>query len=177
MVPSNTPIVISLTYSADLRDDLMGFYRSSYTENNQTYWIATTQFESTYARAAFPCFDEPLFKANFTLSITCPKDLAALSNMQQVNQIDRGEWKEVHFEPSVRMSTYLVAFVVGRFESTEPADYGNGRQTRVWATPEQIRSGSGEFARDLAVELIKWYESYFDAPYPLDKLDQIAIPD
>lgn len=108
---------LGLEYSYKLGDDLVGFYRSSYTDTNGTlHWIATTQFEPTDARKAFPCFDEPSLKANFTIKITHSKTLNAHSNMPVVSNSTNGAMMTTVFDTSVKMSTYLVAFVVSDFE-------------------------------------------------------------
>lgn len=112
-------IEIALDFKYTLREDLAGFYRSSYTDGNgDVQYLATTQFEPTDARRAFPCFDEPAFKANFTLHMTHQSHYRAWFNMPQVSRTggDSDGTVTTHFQTSVRMSTYLVAFVVSDFE-------------------------------------------------------------
>lgn len=110
--------ILEMAYSYTLDDDhLVGFYRSSYRDDSGTrQWIATTHFEPTDARKAFPCFDEPALKANFTISITHSSSLNAHSNMPvaRVSEPDRG-MVTTSFATSVKMSTYLVAFIVSDF--------------------------------------------------------------
>ena len=109
--------ILIMNYDYTLGDDLVGFYRSSYSDaSGTTHWIATTQFEPTDARKAFPCFDEPALKANFTISITHSSELNAHSNMPVVSSSRDGAMVTTAFETSVKMSTYLVAFVVSDFE-------------------------------------------------------------
>ena len=110
-------VYIHLPFSYTLRDDLSGFYKSSYVNNlGQERFLATTQFEPTDARKAFPCFDEPALKANFTMHITHDSTRHAVSNMplESVTANSDGTMT-THFETSVRMSTYLVAFIVSDF--------------------------------------------------------------
>lgn len=113
------PIVTVLDFKYTLRDDLTGFYRSFYTDaKGRKQYLASTQFEPTDARKAFPCFDEPSLKANFSLQVTHKSRYKAWFNMPAVNrsQPDSSEMVTTHFQTSLRMSTYLVAFVVSDFQ-------------------------------------------------------------
>lgn len=110
---------LEMRFYYPLGDGLVGFYRSSYKDSSgDTHWIATTHFEPTDARKAFPCFDEPAMKANFTISITHSSELNAHSNMPVREEVagEDGSTVTTSFETSVKMSTYLVAFVVSDFE-------------------------------------------------------------
>ena len=112
-------IIVNLEFNYTLRDDLAGFYKSSYVnELGERRFLATTQFEPTDARRAFPCFDEPSLKANFSMRITHNPDYHAVSNMPVENMVKNpGDGTVTSmFETSVRMSTYLVAFIVSDFE-------------------------------------------------------------
>ena len=127
---------LDMTFDYTLGEDLSGFYRSSYKDKSgDTHWLATTQFEATDARKAFPCFDEPALKANFTISVTHDKDLNVHSNMpiERLDPISDTTIK-TSFETSVKMSTYLVAFVVSEFECMTT-------QTRT-EKPVNVSSGS-----------------------------------
>lgn len=109
--------ILMMTYSYTMGENLVGFYRSSYKDSSgTTHWIGTTHFEPTDARRAFPCFDEPALKANFTISITHSSSLNAHSNMPvaSVSEPDQGV-VTTSFATSVKMSSYLVAFVVSDF--------------------------------------------------------------
>ena len=114
-------VTVQLNFSYELADGLAGFYRSKYTNNGTTAYLATTQFEATDARRAFPCFDEPAMKANFTIHITHDCHYTAVSNMP-VSTITgdttclSGAKSTTHFSTSLKMSTYLVAFVVSQFK-------------------------------------------------------------
>src|SRR5580704_15168959 len=112
------PCTISCRFSGTLNDKLRGFYRSTYTgPDGETHTMATTQFESVDARRAFPCFDEPDRKAVFEVILTVEPDVEAISNSPIVSTEEVGEKRRIHFSPTMKMSTYLVAFVVGQLES------------------------------------------------------------
>ena len=168
--------VATISFTGILNDQLHGFYRSTYTDNNGVnHTIATTQFESHDARKAFPCWDEPAFKATYEVTLVVPSHLAAYSNSAVVRETDLGNGKrEVVFDRTMKMSTYLVAFVVGPFESTE--------EVVVRGVPMRViyPIGKGhltEIGMETAVHAIEFFSDYFDIPYPGDKLDLIAIPD
>ena len=153
---------------------LSGFYNSTYEENGKTVVLATTQFEPTSARKAFPCFDEPEMKANFTITIVHPPTTTALSNMQVQSQGNTADGNIVtHFAPSVRMSTYLVAFIVCEFESKTAVI--NNRNVSVWSRPSLV--SDTEYALNITLIVLQYYESFFGIDYPLQKLDLVAIPD
>lgn len=165
-----------LEFGAELKEGFYGFYKSSYkTSTGETRTLASTHFEPTCARMAFPCFDEPSFKANFTISIRRSPRHIALSNMPKERSVElAGGVVEDQFAVSVRMSTYLVAFVICDFKSIS-AITSSGIQVSVYAAPEKVQES--HYALEAAVTLLDFYEKYFNIPYPLPKLDLIAIPD
>ncbi len=170
------PATLEIEFTGVLNDLLVGFYRSSYTDpDGVTHTIATTQFEHSDARRAFPCFDEPSFKATFEVHLTVPSHLAAYSNSPEVGSEDLGNgWRRVDFAPTMVMSTYLVAFVVGAFEETPALD--------VDGVPLRIiyPRGKGhltELALESGAHALRFFSDYFGIPYPGDKLDMVAIPD
>ncbi|XP_071753778.2 endoplasmic reticulum aminopeptidase 1b [Centroberyx gerrardi] len=167
---------VQLEFAANLSDSFHGFYKSSYrTSSGETRVLASTQFEATSARAAFPCFDEPAFKANFTIRITREPRHIAISNMPKVKTVELpGGLLEDHFDTTVKMSTYLVAFIVSDFLSVSKTTQ-HGVKITVYAVPEKIDQTA--FALDAAVKLLDFYDDYFDIPYPLPKQDLAAIPD
>ncbi|XP_061674006.1 endoplasmic reticulum aminopeptidase 1-like isoform X2 [Syngnathoides biaculeatus] len=167
---------VHMEFSAKLSDSYHGFYKSSYrTSSGELRVMASTQFEATYARAAFPCFDEPSFKANFTISIIREPRHIAISNMPKIKTIALpGNVFEDQFGTTVRMSTYLVAYIVSDFVSVSKMTK-NGIKISVYAVPEKINQT--DFALDAAVKLLDFYEAYFNIPYPLPKQDLAAIPD
>ena len=169
------PIEFAASFTGELNDDLRGFYRSTFSDDDGTeHVIATTQFQSTDARRAFPCWDEPDMKATFDITLVVDPDETAVSNGAEVQRSERGDKVAVRFAQTMKMSTYLVAFVVGPLEVTEPAMAGS--------TPIRIvhRPGKGHlsaFALDVAVHALNYFEEYYGIAYPADKLDMIALPD
>src|ERR1039458_6308745 len=168
--------VLSIGFKGLLNDQLRGFYRSTFADAGGTaHTIATTQFESTDARRAFPCFDEPAFKATYEVTLVVPAGLSAYSNSPAAKDtpLDDGR-REVSFTPTMKMSTYLVAFVIGPFEST-PAVNVDGVPLAVVYPP-----GKGHLA-DFALEIVafslRFFSEYFNIPYPGEKVDLLAIPD
>lgn len=155
--------------------NMRGFYKSQYVLDGKTQTMATTQFEATDARRCIPCFDEPAQKAVFHVKLVVPINKTAISNTLPVDiKEHEAGFKTVTFAPTPKMSTYLLAFIVGDFEFTEKKTK-NGVLVRVFATPgkkEQTR-----FALECAVKTLEFYEDYFDIKYPLNTLDMIAIPD
>lgn len=114
------PATLSLAFEGAVNDQMRGCYRSAYTtQKGEARHMVVTQFEAADARRCFPCFDEPAFKATFELSLVVPAGRVALSNMPAVATLVEGPLKTVRFAPSVKMSTYLVAFVVGELEAIE----------------------------------------------------------
>lgn len=170
------PAHIAISFTGSLNDDLRGFYRSVYkTDDGIDKTIATTQFEATDARRAFPCWDQPDFKATFTVTLIVEEGLMAVSNAAEVSreELDSGKMR-VTFAQTMKMSTYLVAFIVGELEATEPVDV-DGTPLRIIAPP-----GNGQltsFALDMGAHCLRFFSSYYDIPYPGDKLDMVAIPD
>ncbi|KAH8382722.1 hypothetical protein KR009_004926 [Drosophila setifemur] len=168
---------LSLSFSADLNRNLLGYYRSSYQDLNATRWISITQFEPSAARMAFPCFDEPGFKATFIITLGYHKKFTGLSNMP-VKETKPHEsltdyiWSE--FEESVPMSTYLVAFSVNDF-ARKTSNPPNGVLFRTWARPNAI--DQCDFAAEFGPQVLQHYEDFFRIKFPLPKIDQIAIPD
>jgi puromycin-sensitive aminopeptidase len=168
---------LEIEYTGILNDKMNGFYRSKYTTaSGETKYMATTQFEATDARRALPCWDEPACKATFDVRLIVPKHLTALSNMpiESTKLLVSNDRKLVKFGRTPVMSTYLLAFVVGEFEFIE-TQTNNGTLVRVYTLPGKTEQG--QFALDVGRRSLELYNSYFDIPYPLPKLDMIAIPD
>jgi len=170
------PARVQASFRGILNDRLRGFYRSTYEDDEGTeHTIATTQCQSTDARRIFPCWDEPAWKATFAITLVVDPSHLAVSNSAEVaDTTDPDGRRRVTFAETMRMSTYLVAFVVGPLEVTEPVDAG-GVPVRVVHRP-----GKGDltpFALDVAVHALQWFADYYDIPYPGDKVDLLAIPD
>ncbi len=167
---------LSVEFTGILNDQLRGFYRSQYTDaHGATRHLATTQFEPTDARRAFPCWDEPARKATFQVTLRVPRDLVAVSNMPAESEEDAGGGlKAVRFAETPVMSTYLLAFIVGDLASVEAVAKG-GTVMRVWAL--RGKEEQGRFAVENAVRLLDYFNDYFGVPYPLPKLDHLALPD
>jgi len=166
---------IEIIFTGILNDSMRGFYRSTYVLDEKTHTLATTQFEATDARRAFPCFDEPAKKAIFYVDLVVPNDKTAISNMlpSEVREHEAG-YKVVSFAPTPIMSTYLLAFLVGDFEYIEKKTK-RGVLVRIYTTPG--KKHLGKFALDVAVRCLEFYEKYFEIDYPLNTLDMIAVPD
>ena len=166
---------LTMAFSGALNDKLRGFYRSTYKdERGATHNMAATQFEATDARRAFPCWDEPDFKAVFATTLVVDSTLTAVSNTMVSSEMREGGKKVVRFADTIKMSSYLVAFIVGRIESTEPVMIGR-TPLRLWTIPGKKHLTS--FGQDIAAASLSFFESYYGIPYPGDKLDLLAIPD
>lgn len=166
---------LKLQFTGILNDKMRGFYKSAYTIDGQVKHLATTQFESTDARRAFPSFDEPAQKAVFDVTLMIPSHMVAISNTiaSTISEHESG-YKVVAFAPTPQMSTYLLAFIVGEFESIEKKTKDN-ILVRVFTTPG--KKEQAKFALDVAVKSLEFYNKYFGIAYPLPVLDMIAIPD
>ncbi|HET6794910.1 MAG TPA: M1 family metallopeptidase [Acidimicrobiales bacterium] len=168
--------VVELRYTGVINDMLRGFYRSTFrTDDGTEAVIAATQFEATDARRAFPCFDEPDRKAVFAVTLVVPPDMEAFSNTSEVERRTvEGGRVAVRFADTMKMSTYLVAFVVGPLGVTDPVDV-DGVPLRIVHAP-----GKGHlcgFALEVGAHALRYFSSWFGIPYPGDKLDLIALPD
>uniref|UniRef100_A0A7M4EA29 Aminopeptidase n=1 Tax=Crocodylus porosus TaxID=8502 RepID=A0A7M4EA29_CROPO len=167
---------LSVNYIANLSDGFYGLYKSTYkTKDGQTRLLVSTHFEPTSARMAFPCFDEPSFKANYTIKIRREEQHVALSNMPKVKTITLGNnLVEDHFAETVKMSTYLVAFIVSDFQSISGTT-SSGIKVSVYVNPEKLNQA--HYALEAAIKILEFYEQYFGIYYPLPKQDLVAVPD
>jgi len=167
---------LHLDFGGELSDKLVGFYRSTYeVPGGDTEVIATTHFEATDARRAFPCWDEPDLKAVFGVTLVVAPELTALSNGPEVERETLRDGRvRVRFADTMSMSTYLVAFVVGRLELTDPVDAG-GIPTRVALVPGKGHLAA--FALDVGAHSLRWFADYYGIPYPDRKVDHVALPD
>ncbi|XP_043819667.1 leucyl-cystinyl aminopeptidase [Dromiciops gliroides] len=166
---------LKIDYSANISNNYYGFYGMTYEDkNNEKKYFAATQFEPLAARLAFPCFDEPAFKATFLIKIVREEQYTALSNMPKKSSIQmEGNLIKDEFFESVKMSTYLVAFIVGELKNMTQET--NGTLVSIYTVPQKIDQVRP--ALDTAVKLLEFYQHYFEINYPLQKLDLVAIPD
>jgi puromycin-sensitive aminopeptidase len=167
---------LHLGFRGVLNDKLRGFYRSTFTDvEGREQVIATTQFEATDARRAFPCWDEPAHKAVFAVTLVVNDDLTAISNASEIERFPSGDGKvTVRFADTMKMSTYLLAFIVGPLDVTDPVD--------VDGTPLRIVYPKGKghltpFALDVGRFCLEFFTDYYGIVYPGDKLDLVAVPD
>ncbi|MFM9083595.1 MAG: M1 family metallopeptidase, partial [Actinomycetota bacterium] len=168
-------ITIRIAFTGTLNDKLRGFYRSTYTDDAGTVrTIATTQMQSTDCRKAFPCFDEPDMKAVFAVNLTVERGLLAISNGPEIRRESAGGKERIWFADTMSMSTYLVAFIVGPLEATEPVMV-NGIPLRIVHVPG--RAHLTDFAVEIGSFALDWFATYYGIPYPSDKVDMVALPD
>jgi len=178
---------LKISFYGLISESLRGFYRSRYQINGVDKYMATTQFEATDARRCFPCFDEPAQKATFCVSLIIPGSHSAISNTlpKTIREHEAG-YKIIEFASTPRMSTYLLAFIIGEFEFVEGYTKkeikqtlnkikNNQTQVRVFTTPGKVHQA--KFSLEVAIKCLEFYNEYFDIPYPLPVLDMIAIPD
>jgi aminopeptidase N len=164
-------VTLDIAYSGILNDKLRGFYLSKTKLRN----YGVTQFEATDARRAFPSFDEPALKATFDVSLTIDTGDTAISNMKIASD-SPGPLAGKHtvaFATTPKMSTYLLAWLVGDFQCTKGKS--DGVPIRACATPDKV--ALTKFALDAAKWELHYYDKYFGIKYPLQKLDMVAIPD
>ncbi|KAF1745484.1 hypothetical protein MXB_3843 [Myxobolus squamalis] len=166
---------LSILFSGQMSELLNGLYSSTYTTKaNETKKIISTHFEPDYARDAFPCFDEPSFKAVFIVKLSYPKYYNSLSNsVAKTTVLVDDKTISVEYKPTVKMSTYLVAFVIHDFDSISSITK-SGVKVNVWLPSDMIEHG--KFAAEIAPKTIDIYEKLFDIPYPIEKIDLAAIP-
>lgn len=169
------PALLHVTSSAKFGDHLVGCYRSTYRDRDGEHALAVTQFEAAHARRAFPCFDEPAFKAPFTVTLDVAEGLTAVANGPEVARRPLPDGRvEIEFAPTIPMSTYLVAWVVGRLVASEPRVV-RGIPIRVVHRPGQ--ESLTALALDAAAHAVEWFEDHFDIRFPGAKLDLVAVPD
>ncbi|XP_067008196.2 aminopeptidase N [Anabrus simplex] len=167
---------IEIDYTGKLHDDMYGFYKSSYDVSEGTRYIAATQFQPTHARKAFPCFDEPKYKATFKITIDTPEGYASLCNSPLENTPEPGIRADYIFQETPKMSTYLVAFVVSDFESLNVTD--NGISFHTWARSNAIETG--KYSIEVTPGILNSLQNYTNILYNysgLQKVDQVALPD
>ncbi|XP_017845078.2 LOW QUALITY PROTEIN: glutamyl aminopeptidase [Drosophila busckii] len=175
-------ITLGIIFEGQMLNKLVGLYTSNYkTATGQQRTIVNSQFEPTYARQAFPCFDEPALKATFNITVVHPTagSYDAISNMNKIESQNLGENTMATFAISVPMSTYLACIIVADFDHQKSTVKANGIgadfEMRAFATPHQLSKVT--FALEFGVAVTEYYIKYFKVEYPLPKLDMAAIPD
>lgn len=176
-LPETGVLTLVIEFSGRITDNMTGIYPSYYTYNGEKKEIISTQFESHFAREAFPSVDEPEAKATFDFSLKFDAEEGdiALSNMPEINSHLREETGVWTFETTPRMSTYLLAFGFGALQG-KTAKTQNGTEVGVFATVAQAEN-SVDFALDIAVRVIDFYEDYFQVKYPIPLSYHLALPD
>jgi aminopeptidase N len=166
------PATIQIRYTGILNNELRGFYLG---KDNDGRKYAATQLEATDARRAFPSFDEPAYKATFDVVVTADRGMTVISNTKVVSDTPGPEDGKhtVRFASTPKMSSYLVAMVVGNFEYIE--GLADGIPIRVYTTPG--RKELGTFALDAAENIMRYYNHYFGIKYPYGKLDLVGLAD
>lgn len=164
-----------IEFTGLIGEQLRGFYRSKYLHQGKEKYLATSQFEATDARRFMPCFDEPAHKAKFILEVIIPKHLQVVSNtVEQSTHPHEPGYKIVRFAPTPKMSTYLLALIIGELEHLQ-AKSKRGVLIRVHTTPG--KKAQAKFALEFTKRALDYLENYFGIPYPLPVLDLLAIPD
>ena len=187
-LPTTKNVVLTVNFTGILNHEMGGFYRSEYRSaaadttafhDGTNHHMFSTQFESSDARRAFPCMDEPNLKAELTLSLEIPEDQTAISNMpvKETKKSSRDGWKIVEFEKAPKMSTYLYAWAFGDFEyiedHTKRAYQGKRLPVRVYTTKGLSKQGA--FALENAHKVIDLFSDVFGVEYPLPKSDLLAV--
>ena len=167
-------VILNLEFSCVNNEKMYGFYRSKYIQDKKEKFILTTQFEPTNARAAFPCFDDPVLKARFNISMVIDEQLQAISNTEEacVEKLSQGK-KLVRFRQTPLMSPYLLYLGVGDFKCIKTC-FSNIKISVIFTPDHEVSSIT---SLDYAKKSIAWLEEYFRIKYPLSKLDHIAVPD
>ena len=166
---------IRIDFSGTITDAMHGLYPCYFTHNGVKKQLFATQFESHHAREVFPCVDEPAAKATYDVTLVTAPELTVLGNMPVAESSEKDGTLTTTFATTPRMSSYLLAFVVGELHR-KTARTKSGVEVNIWATPAQSEE-TLDFALDIATRSIDFYDEYFGVPYPLPKSDHVALPD
>ena len=166
---------IHIIFSGNITDAMHGLYPCYFTHDGIKKQLFATQFESHHAREVFPCVDEPAAKAEYDLTLVTQTGITVLGNMPVKSEEENGDSLTTTFEKTPRMSSYLLAFVIGELHK-KTARTKSGVEVNVWATPAQ-NENTLDFALDIATRSIDFYDKYFGVKYPLPKSDHVALPD
>ncbi|GAB1610746.1 leucyl-cystinyl aminopeptidase-like isoform X1 [Argonauta hians] len=174
-IPAGTSMTIKLDFEGDLKRQLNGFYLSSYYKRGNLTYLATTHFEPTFARKAFPCFDEPQLKATFQVTLLRKGHYKTISNTPRMKHVTQPDgWVADYYHRTPKMSTYLLAMIVCDFEF-KSLNTSDNTQVGIWVRAEAL--GQTSLALNDSKSVLEFYARYFNASYPIAKLDLIAIPD
>ncbi len=166
---------ITLEFSGKITRTMHGIYPCFFKHNGKDKKLLVTQFESHHAREAFPCVDEPEAKATFDLKLIVPTGETALANTPIKHQTTKDGQQIIEFETSPKMSTYLLAFAAGEMHGVT-GKAKDGTEVRSWASVAQSKNHL-KYANDEAIKTLEFFVDYFQTPFPLKKLDQVALPD
>ena len=172
---SNGEHTVCIKFSGTITDAMHGLYPCYFTHDSVKKQLFATQFESHHAREVFPCVDEPAAKATYNVTLVTDPELTVLGNMPITQQQENNGVLTTIFDRTPRMSSYLLAFVVGELHR-KTACTKSGVEVNIWATPAQSEE-TLDFALDIATRSIDFYNEYFGVPYPLPKSDHVALPD
>ena len=167
--------IVCINFSGTITDAMHGLYPCYFTHDGVKKQLFATQFESHHAREVFPCVDEPAAKAEYDLTLVTQTGITVLGNMPVKFQKENSDSLTTTFEETPRMSSYLLAFVIGELHK-KSARTKSGVEVNVWATPAQ-NENTLDFALDIATRSIDFYDEYFGVKYPLPKSDHVALPD
>lgn len=175
---AKTTVTIKIAYHGIIQTNMAGFYKSKYLEENEEKYMLSTQFEATDARRAFPCFDEPSYKAVFKVTLELPQEWTALSNTPIESETTSGSLKVVTFEESPIMSSYLLAWAMGDFEYIESFTKDLYQDNlpcsiKIYTTPGYLEEA--KFASEIAPRIVDYFSKIFEVQYPLKKLDLLAV--
>ena len=166
---------IHINFSGTITDAMHGLYPCYFTHDDVKKQLFATQFESHHAREVFPCVDEPAAKAEYDLTLITRPGITVLGNMPVKSEEENGDYLTTTFEKTPRISSYLLAFVIGELHK-KSARTKSGVEVNIWATPAQ-NENTLDFALDIATRSIDFYDEYFGVKYPLPKSDHVALPD
>ena len=166
---------IHIDFSGTITDAMHGLYPCYFTHDGVKKQLFATQFESHHAREVFPCVDEPAAKAEYDLTLVTRTGITVLGNMPVKSEEENSDSLTTTFEKTPRMSSYLLAFVIGELHK-KSARTKSGVEVNIWATPAQ-NENTLDFALDIATRSIDFYDEYFGVKYPLPKSDHVALPD
>uniref|UniRef100_A0A8B9CA13 Aminopeptidase n=1 Tax=Anser brachyrhynchus TaxID=132585 RepID=A0A8B9CA13_9AVES len=172
--------VLQFGFQGRLEEDLDGLFLTRYTDQGRSSMLIASQLEPTYARTVYPCFDEPAMKATFNIRIIHDPSYVALSNMPAIDTSEMRDengslWTVTTFNTSLKMSTYITAFVICDFDYVTRTERGN--EIRIWARKEAVKNGYVDYALNITGPIFSFLEDLLNISYPLPKTDLVALPD